>query len=104
MIVWDEILTESQWLADQFRQRELDLSETEKAGDYYIHKDFSEEKMLEYLAMMARNPPPRSRRSQRYYIGLFDIWRQWASRNKKLTSVDKARAWGWAVRMAKSQR
>ena len=98
---WDAILDEAERLARQFRQRQMDLSEAEKVGDYYVHKEYSDEAMARYLELMARNPPPRSRRSQRHFKNLWDIWRTWYP---NLVGKDKARSWGWGVRMAKASR
>lgn len=98
---WDAILKEAEWLAKQFLQLEVDLAEAEKAGDYYVSKQYSDAAMARYLQLMAQNPPPRSRRSQRHFQNLWDIWQRW---HPSLQGADKARAWGWGVRMAKARR
>lgn len=98
---WDNIGTDAKWVARELERLEVDLAEAEKLVDYYLFKGCSEEAMLRYLDTLAQNPPPRSRRSQRHYRNLRDIWQRW---NTTLTGVDKARAWGWAVRSAKASR
>jgi hypothetical protein len=96
---WDIILGEAERLAIQFRRLGVDLSEAEKVGDYYIHKNYSDKAMGRYLELMAKSPPPRSRRSQGHFKNLWDIWRTW---DTNLAGKDKARAWGWGVRIAKA--
>ncbi|HXF69655.1 MAG TPA: hypothetical protein VNK89_07590 [Thermoflexus sp.] len=98
---WDAILKEAEWLAEQFLRLEVDLAEAEKAGDYYVSKRYSDAAMAQYLQLMAQNPPPRSRHSQCHFQNLWNIWQQW---NPSLQGEDKARAWGWGVRMAKARR
>jgi hypothetical protein len=98
---WNVILDEAEWLARQFRQRGVDLSEAEKAGDYYTHKGCNEKTMTEYLELMATRPPLRSRRSLRHFQNLHEVWQSWRT---NLQGKDKARAWGWGVRRAKSPR
>ncbi|HIC92889.1 MAG TPA: hypothetical protein EYP09_01370 [Anaerolineae bacterium] len=101
MTDWEAILREAERLATQFRRLEVDLAEAEKIGDYYVYKEYNEGAMLHYLEMMARNPPPRSRRSQRHFKSLWDIWQSW---QPSLPGPDKAKAWGWGVRIAKALR
>jgi len=101
MADWETIMAEAERLATQFRRLGVDLAEAEKVGDYYVYKGHDEEAMLHYLEMMAKNPPPRSRRSQRHFKNLWDIWRSW---QPSLSRLDKARAWGWGVRIAKARR
>lgn len=98
---WEVILNEADWLAQQLRQRQVDLAEAEKVGDYFVSKKYDETALLQFLDLMAKRPPPRSRRSQPYFQNLHAIWQTWRSR---LTGPDKARAWGWGVRVAKSMR
>ena len=101
MTDWEAIMREAERLAKQFRRLGVDLAEAEKVGDYYVYKGCDDQAMLRYLEMMAKNPPPRSRRSQRHFKNLWDIWRSW---QPSLSGLDKARAWGWGVRIAKAIR
>lgn len=101
MTDWESIMAEAERLAAQFRRLGVDLAEAKKVGDYYVYKGCDDQAMLRYLEMMAKNPPPRSRRSQRHFKNLWDIWRSW---QPSLSGPDKARAWGWGVRMAKTKR
>ena len=98
---WDAILDEAQRLAQDLRQRGVDLAEAQKAGDYYVYKNCDDEAMGRYLERMANNPPSRSRRSQRHFKNLWDIWRTWRT---PLPAKDKARAWGWGLREARALR
>ena len=98
MTDWEAIMREAERLAKQFRRLDVDLSEAEKVGDYYAYKGYKDATMLHYLEMMAKNPPPRSRRSQRHFKNLWDIWRSW---QPSLSGLDKARAWRWGVRLAR---
>lgn len=98
MSTWDDIQNEAEWLAQQFRQRNVDLAEAKKAGDYYISKECDGKAFAQFLKLMAQNPPPRSRRSQQHFKNLWDIWRSW---NPIFTEKEKARAWAWGVRLAK---
>jgi hypothetical protein len=93
------MLNDAEWLARQFRQRDVDLSEAQKAGAYYISKKCNDAAMARYLELMATNPPPRSQRSRSHFRNLWDIWRTWQT---GLTGKDKAQAWGWGVRLARS--
>lgn len=98
---WEVILNEADWLAQQLRQRQVDLAEAEKVGDYFVSKKYDETGLIHFLELMAKRPPPRSRRSQRHFQNLYDLWQIWPSR---LTGPAKARAWGWGVRVAKAMR
>ncbi|BCW94588.1 MAG: hypothetical protein WHS44_11465 [Fimbriimonadales bacterium] len=98
---WDAIIEAAKKLENLLRRAEIDLNEAEKAIGYYLFKDCDEEAMKKYLETMANNPPPRSKRTQRYYRELYRVWQQW-SPQCGLTGRDKARAWGWGVRMAKN--
>ena len=97
---WERIMKEAEWLAERFLRLEVDLAEAEKVGDYYVSRKHDDGAMERFLQLMAGNPPPRSRRSQRHFQNLWDIWRQWRS---SLRGEEKARAWGWGVRMAKAR-
>jgi len=98
---WDTILDEAERLAMQLHRLEVDLAEAEKAGDYYVIQGYDDTAMSRYLKLMAERPPLRSRRSQRHFRNLWTIWRGWQT---TLQGQDKARAWGWGVRMAKIRR
>lgn len=100
MPTWDAIMKEAKRLANMLRPAEIDLNEAEKALGYYLFKGCDEEAMTRYLKEMANNPPPRSRRTQNYYREISRIWQEW-SKQCQLTGIDKARAWGWGIRMAK---
>lgn len=98
---WDLIMVEAERLARDLRQHGVDLSEAEKAGDYFISQDYDDGKMARYLDLLVTHPPVRSKRSLRHYQGIRTIWRGWRPR---LEREDKARAWGWGVRLAKAGR
>jgi hypothetical protein len=100
MSTWDDIQNEAEWLAQQFRQRNVDLAEATKAGNYYTSKDYDNKAFARFLELMAKNPPPRSRRSQQHFKNLWDIWRSW---KPSLMEKDKAYAWAWGVRLAKAK-
>ncbi|RDV83580.1 hypothetical protein [Ammonifex thiophilus] len=96
---WEIITREAEGMARRFKQNGVDLNEAKKVLDYYVYKRFDEEALVRYLQIMAFNPPPRSKRTQRYYQKLYDLWLNW---NTGLKGRDKARAWGWAIRLAKA--
>ena len=98
---WERIMSEAEQLAAALRRQGVDLAEAEKAGDYFIGHQYDESSMMEYLALLATNPPQRSQRSQRHYQWIRDIWEGWRT---QLRDKDKARAWGWGVRLAKAER
>jgi len=99
---WEKVLREAEELARQLRRARVDLNEAvneaEKALTFYLYKNCNEEAMRRYLNTMATNPPPRSKKTQRYYCVIRDLWEGWRT---DLSGRDKARAWGWAVRLAK---
>ncbi|ACX52123.1 hypothetical protein Adeg_0988 [Ammonifex degensii KC4] len=96
---WEIILREAEGMARCFKQNGVDLNEAKKVLDYYVYKRFDEEAMACYLQTMASNPPLRSKKTQGYYQKLRDLWLNW---NTGLKGRDKARAWGWAIRLAKA--
>ncbi|GIW89776.1 MAG: hypothetical protein KatS3mg109_0208 [Pirellulaceae bacterium] len=98
---WDVIMQEAERVAGELRRLAVDLAEAEKVGDYFIGHGYNEEQMKRYLELLATNPPVRSRRSQGHYRNLRDIWQRWRT---SLAGVDKARAWGWGVRLAKAEK
>lgn len=98
---WNEIIEAAKRLEKLLCREGIDLNEAEKVIGYYLFKGCDERAMNRYLKEMAENPPPRSKRTKRYYRSLYRIWQQWSAQCK-LTGIDKARAWGWGVRMAKS--
>ena len=102
MSSWDAVMKEAKRLENMLRRAEVDLNEAEKALGYYLFKGYDEEAMARYLKEMASNPPPRSRRTQNYYRELSRIWQEW-SKQCPLQGADKARAWGWGIRMAKGE-
>ena len=67
-------------------------------GDYFSDHDYKEEAVRHYLKVLAENPPVRSRRSAPDYRNIRRIWAEWQT---ELTGQDKARAWGWGVRLTK---
>ncbi|MFQ3611967.1 MAG: hypothetical protein SNJ72_10800 [Fimbriimonadales bacterium] len=99
MVDWDTINREAEKLAKELRRTQTDLGEAEKLKDYYLFKDCDEDAVKKYLDTMADNPPERSKKTQRYYHELRRVWNQW---NTPLKGIDKARAWGLAVKIAKS--
>lgn len=96
---WDLIADEAEVVARRLRQDAVDLAEAEKAIDYFSGQLYNEEKMRHYLTLLAQNPPVRSKRSIHHYRNLQKIWQGWQT---VLTGQDKARAWGWGVRLAKT--
>jgi len=98
---WDTIMVEANRVSGELRRLAVDLAEAEKIGDYYIGHGYSEAQMARYLELLATNPPVRSKRSQRHYQSLREIWQRW---RPGLHGADKARAWGWGVRLAKTER
>ena len=109
---WDKIMEAAELLSEEMlgaaeeykkweRQKSF-LGETEKSLQYYIFKEYDETAMNRYLKEMAENPPPRSKQTQGYYKKIRHIWQQWSPKCG-LTGIDKARAWGWGVRIAKSR-
>lgn len=101
MSEWDTIMQEAERVAGELRRLAVDLAEAEKVGDYFIGHDYDEAQMARYLELLATNPPVRSRRSQGHYRNLHEIWRRWRT---SLEQIDKARAWGWGVRLAKTDK
>ncbi|GIV09250.1 MAG: hypothetical protein KatS3mg019_1341 [Fimbriimonadales bacterium] len=99
----EAIMKEAKRLENLLSRADIDLNEAEKALGYYIFKDYDDAAMERYLKEMATNPPPRSRRTQGYYRELSRVWQQW-SVQCSLSGQDKARAWGWGIRMARSDR
>ncbi|MCS7066599.1 MAG: hypothetical protein NZL85_10075 [Fimbriimonadales bacterium] len=98
---WNTIGEQAERVVRELTRLQVDLNEAEKLVDYYLFKGCDDEAMSRYLDTLAQDPPPRSRRSQHHFRNLRDIWNRW---NTPLTGVDKARAWGWAVRLAKAER
>jgi hypothetical protein len=99
-IPWDEIIEEAEKLESRFLRQDGGLSEAEKAGDFFISNQYNEDKMARYLKILATNPPKRSKKSEGYYRNMRNIWQSWQT---DLKEKNKARAWGWGIRLAKSQ-
>jgi len=97
---WDAIMDEAERLAGLLQQKQIDLSEAEKLLGYFVYKNYDPAAVSRYLDIMSENPPPRSKRSQLYFRSLKEIWSGWRT---DLAGADKARAWGWAVRIARTQ-
>jgi dsDNA-binding SOS-regulon protein len=93
---WDAIMDEAERLAELLQQKQIDLSEAEKLLGYFVYKNYDPAAVSRYLDIMSKNPPPRSKRSQ----SLKEIWSGWRT---DLAGADKARAWGWAVRIARTK-
>ena len=108
---WDKIMEAAELLSEEmlgaaeeykkWERKKSFLGETEKSLQYYIFKEYDETAMNRYLKEMAENPPPRSKQTQGYYQKIYHIWQQWSPKCG-LTGIDKARAWGWGIRMARS--
>lgn len=98
MTNWDKILTAAAKIARRLQQDEVNQSEAEKAGDYFSDHNYNEAAMRQYLQVLAEHPPVRSKRSAPHYRAIQKIWTDWQT---DLVGQDKARAWGWAVRLAK---
>ena len=109
---WDKIMDAAEHLSNKIREMTKEykdekriksfLGEAEKSLQYYIFKEYDETAMNRYLKEMAENPPPRSKQTQGYYKKIRHIWQQWSPKCG-LTGIDKARAWGWGIRIAKSR-
>ncbi len=100
MIDWEVIMADAEQIAREFRQHSVDLNEAEKAGDFYLTTNCDDAEMARYLELLATDPPERSKQSLRHYLGIRRIWENW---NTSLEQTDKARAWLWGVRLAKSR-
>jgi len=98
---WDAIMSEAERLANWFLHRNVDLAEAQKLLEYFARKDFDSDAVSKYLDAMSQNPPPRSKRSQKHFRNLKQIWDEWQT---SLEGQDKARAWGWGVREARVRR
>ncbi len=100
---WNAVMEEAKRLEWLLRHAEIDpkkvSNEAEKSLGYYLFKGYDDQAIERYLKEMADNPPPRSHRTQRCYKELYRIWQEWG-RQCKLSGIDKARAWGWGIRMA----
>lgn len=97
---WNGIMEEAERLADELQRRGVDLSEAEKAVDYFVRTGCDETSFARYLQIMAEQPPMRSKKTRGYYQQLRRAWEQWGTR---LRGLDKARAAGWAVRLARAR-
>lgn len=95
----DQIMQVAEKVAAELVQLRVDLGEAQKAGDYFRWQEYDERAMARYLDTLAEHPPPRSQRTKRQYQGIREVWSRW---NTNLQRDDKARAWGWAVRLAKT--
>ena len=99
---WNAVMEEAKRLERLLRRAEIDFNEAEKSLGYYLFKGYDDQAIERYLKEMADNPPPRSRRTQGYYEELYRIWQEWG-RQCKLSGIDKARAWGWGIKMARGE-
>ncbi len=98
---WERLMSEADQLARRIQGSDVDLSEAKKALDYYLYKGCDEQAMRRFLEVMATNPPARSRKTQVYYRSIRDLWLSWRT---GLSGRDKARVWGWAIRLARARR
>jgi len=98
MINWDNILRAAEDVARQMKREQVEESQAEKAGDYFVDQGYSEVAMAKYLQIMAENPPIRSQQSASQHYAIRRVWTEWQT---DLTGRDKARAWGWAIRLTK---
>lgn len=101
MTDWKKVMDDAEQIAARLLSQKVDLAEAEKLLEYFAKHEYRSEDVGKYLALMSQNPPPRSRRSQGHYRSLREIWEQWRT---SLKFEDKARAWGWAVRIARTKR
>ena len=111
---WDKIMEAAEHLSNKIREMTKEykdekqiksfLGEAEKSLQYYVFKKYDDTAMERYLKEMAENPPPRSKRTQGHYRELYRIWQQWSPQCVRdgLDGMDKARAWNWGIRMARS--
>jgi hypothetical protein len=97
---WDLLMKEAEDMAGRLKQMGVDLNEAEKVLTYYLYKGCDERAMSRYLELMATNPPLRSKKTQIHYRGVRSLWMSWRT---GLRGLDKARAWGWAVRLARAR-
>ena len=108
---WDKIMEAASCLSEEMlsaaeeyekeERKKSFLGEAEKYLKYYIFKEYDETAMNRYLEEMKGNPPPRSKQTRGYYEKIYHIWQRWSPKCG-LTGIDKARAWGWGIRMARS--
>lgn len=108
MTDWEQIIGEAQPLAvafqaqlrnEQANDRDAGFNEAQKALNYYLSHHYDESAFNAYLNALVERTPARTRRSLPYYRAIRTLWRSWQT---ALTGQDKARAWGWAIRLAKT--
>lgn len=99
MSEWDAIMAEAERLERELRRQDVDLNEAEKATTHFVLGGYDEEEMAHYLRTLASSAPARSQQSGAVYRGLLAAWQGW---HTELAGQDKARAWGWAVRLARA--
>ncbi|HHW29840.1 MAG TPA: hypothetical protein GXX21_09860 [Syntrophomonadaceae bacterium] len=94
---WERIMSDAEMIKNKLLLLNVNLSEAEKLGNYFSYKKYDERAINRYLRIMAESPPPRSKKTQRHYKGLQQIWREWRT---NLKGEEKAIAWGWGVKLA----
>jgi len=93
------VITEAQRVANRLSNSDVDPNEVAKAVQFFTYYGFDTELFQRYLSTMADNPPPRSRRTKRYYETIKQVWR---SSGVNLRPEEKAYAWSWAVRLMRA--
>lgn len=98
MTTWDTIMAEAERLERELRRQAVDLNEAEKVMTHFVLGEYNEEEMAHYLRTLVSSAPVRSHQSGGIYRGLLAVWQGW---HTELAGRDKARAWGWAVRLTR---
>src|SRR4051812_17459503 len=72
------------------------LTAAKQAADYFRSQNCDEGAMRHYLDTLADDPPLRSQKTQSYHQTVRDVW---SGLSPALVGMDRARAWGWAIRL-----
>lgn len=98
---WETIVQEGKKLASLISGGKVDLNEAQKVLEFYVDAKYDDARLREFLDIMLHDPPQRSRKTEMYYQNLTTGLRQWRT---NLQGKDKALAWGWAIRIARSEK
>ncbi len=99
-VKWEVIVQEGTKLADHIGGGKVDLNEAQKVLQFYADVEYDDARLQEFLDIMLSDPPQRSRRTEMYYRNLKDGLQRWGT---SLGGRAKALAWGWAIRIARSE-
>ena len=86
-------------MANRLSNSDVDPNEVAKAVQFFTYYGFDTELFQRYLSTMADNPPPRSRRTKRYYETIKQVWRTPVSTSDP---KKKRMPWSWAVRLMRA--